>query len=267
MISLASDDGSTSVTALSKNLCYHYQYSSVCDSVHNLYRSSKEEIEEQGYESPRHYLESVLLSHKSAYLPKQFDDELYLLNTDTTPIVRPHSTTLPDRGYVHAPNGRVKGNRPVDVSYEYSVIGLSCRRPSYGAVEAAWNLPLSSRRVPTDVVKGTFTAKQLVDLLNNKHAGLSEKLIVNALDRHYGTPEYVVGTHEAEQLVSIVRLKSNRNVWRQLSEEQVQDRRENNKDKRGANAVYGDQYKLKDNDTRSLKRAKRSPKSELESFL
>lgn len=248
VMSLASDNGSNSVTELSKNACYHYQYSSICDSIHNLCRSTKEEIAEQGYESLRHNLESVLLSHKSAYLPNPFDDEFYLLNTDTTPIVRPHSPTLPDRGYVHVPNSRVKGNRPVDVGYEYSVVGLSCRRPLYGAVEPSWNLPLSSRRVPTDVVKGTFTAEQVVDLLTDKHSGLSDNLIVNALDRHYGTPEYIAGTHQVEQLVNIVRLKSNRNVWRQLSNEQKQERRQKNKDNRGANAVYGDQYKLKESE-------------------
>jgi len=69
-------------------------------------------------------------------------------------------------------------------------------------------------------------------------------MVVNALDRHYGTPEYIVDTHEEEQLVNIIRLKSNRNVWRKLTDQQVQQRRQGNKDQRGANAVYGQQYKL-----------------------
>ena len=184
-MSLASDVGSSSVTELSQSRCYHYQYSSICDSINGLYRSLKDQIEEQGYEASRHYLESVLLSHKSAYLPDKFDGEFYLLNTDTTPLLRPHSPTLPDRGYVYVPNSSVKGNRPVDVGYESSVIGLSARRPLYGAVEPAWNLPMSSRRVPTDAVKGTFAAKQVVDLLGNKHNGLSNSLIVNTLDSQY----------------------------------------------------------------------------------
>jgi hypothetical protein len=117
VMSLASDDGSSSVTELSRSPVYHYQYSSISDSVHNLYRSSKEDIEQSGYEASRHRLESVLLSHKSVHLPEKFDGEFYLLNTDTMPSLRRHSPTLPDRGYVHVPNGRVKGNRPVDVGY------------------------------------------------------------------------------------------------------------------------------------------------------
>jgi len=131
-MSLASDTGSKSVTQLSENRCYHYQYSSISDSVHNLYRCSKEELTGEDYIALRQYMESVLLAHKSDYLPDKFDGEFYLLNTDTTPALRPHSPTLPDRGYVHVPNGQVKGNRPVDVGYEYSVIGLSARRPLCG---------------------------------------------------------------------------------------------------------------------------------------
>lgn len=244
VMSLASDNGSSSVTQLSENRCYHYQYSSICDSVHNLYRCSKEQLNGETYIALRQYLESVLLAHKSAYLPDKFDGAFYLLNTDTTPAVRPHSPTLPDRGYVHVPNSRVKGNRPVDVGYEYSVIGLSARRPLYSAVEAAWNLPLSSRRVPTDVVKGTFTAQQVLDLLGNPHSGLGKELVVNALDRQYGTPEYVADTHQEKRLVNIIRLKSNRKVWRKLTEQEVQQRRQANADQRGANAVFGQQYKL-----------------------
>jgi len=252
-MALASNEGSGSVTELSQSRCYHYQYSSICDSINGMYRSLKDQIEEYGYEASRKYLESVLLSHKSVYLPTKFDDEFYLLNTDTTPSIRPHSPTLPDRGYVHVPNNRIKGNRPVDIGYEYSVIGLSVRRPLYGAVEPAWNLPLSSRRVPPHVVKGTFTAEQVVSLLDNKHSGLGKSMVVNTLDRQYGTPEYVVGTHDKEQLVNIIRLKSNRNVWRKLTIEQVKERRQDNDDQRGANAVYGDQYKLNQFDTWQIK--------------
>lgn len=248
VMALASNRHFNSVTDLSRSECYHYQYSSICDSIHGLYRCSKEEIEQGEYFESRRYLEQALLSLKSDYFADKFDDTFYLLNTDATSIVRPHSPTLEDRGYVHVPNERVKGNRPVDIGHEYSVIGLSARRPLYGAVEPAWNLPVSTRRVSTDVVRGTFTAQQVMDLLNSKRSPLYKELVVNALDRQYGTPEYVTGTHSNGQLINIIRLKNNRNVWRQLSAEQVQERRQNNEDQRGANAVYGKQYKLTQSD-------------------
>jgi len=115
-----------------------------------------------------------------------------------------------------------------------------------------WNLPLSSRRVPTDAIRGTFTAKQVVDLLGSSHSGLENSLVVNALDRQYGTPEYIVGTHQEEHLVNVIRLKSNRNVWRKLGEQEVQKRRQENADQRGANAVYGEQYKLNESQRWSI---------------
>ena len=248
VMALASNSRFNSVTDLSRSPCYHYQYSSICDCIHGLYRCLEEEIEQGKYVKDRQYLEEALLSLKSDYFADKFDDSFYLINTDGTPIIRPHSPTLPDRGYVHVPNERIKGNRPVDIGYEYSVIGLSARRPLYGVVEPAWNLPLSTRRIPTDIVKGTFSAEQVMDLLKSEHSPLHKELVVNVLDRQYCTPEYVVGTHDHDNLINIIRLKSNRNVWRQLTAEQVQQRRQNNEDNRGANAVYGDQYKLNKSD-------------------
>ena len=107
-------------------------------------------------------MEERLLSIKSAYYAKPFD-KFYLLNTDTTPVIRPHSPSLEDESYVHIPNTRIKGNRPVDIGYDYSIIGLSARRPLYKGVEASWNLPLSVRRMLTKSVRGTSTAEQVND--------------------------------------------------------------------------------------------------------
>ena len=245
VMALASNDNSSSVTDLCRSSCYHYQYSSICDSINGLYSSSGTNLNPSEYHPGRELLEKELLRLKSDYFADQFDDTFYLLNTDSTPLIRPHSPTLADRSYVYVPNERVKGNRPVDVGYEYSVIGLSARRPLYGAVEPAWNLPLSTRRVPTGVNKGSFAAQQVSDLLENPDTPLHNQLVVNALDRLYGTPEYVVGTHDQAQLVNVIRLKNNRNVWRQLSPQQVEERRQNNADQRGANAVFGEKHQLR----------------------
>lgn len=244
VMALASNESSNSVTDLSRSACYHYQYSSISDSIRGFHHCSEEDVEQGKYAESRKDVEELLLSLKSNYLPEKFDNKFYLLNTDGTPIVRPHSPTLSDRGYVHVPNERVKGNRPVDVGHEYSVVGVNARRPLYGAVEPAWNLPLSTRRVPTDVNRGTFTGQQVMDLLNSEHLSLGKELVVNTLDRQYATPEYVTGTHESDNLINIIRLKNNRNVWCQLTAEQVKERRQGNEDQRGANAVYGEQYKL-----------------------
>jgi len=182
---------------------------------------------------------------KKEYFEKPFD-KFWLLNTDISSIFRPHSPSLPQRRYVYKPNNKVKGNRPVDVGYELSCIGLSCRRPHYGISEPAWNPPLSMRLVPYGENKNSFTAKQVNDLLGNKDLPFHKDLTVNALDSSYCSPEYVVDTYEQTNLVNIIRMPSNRNVWKQLSTEQVAERRADNDDNRGANSVYGTLYKLKE---------------------
>lgn len=167
-----------------------------------------------------------------------------MLNTDITPLIRKHSPTLPDRGYVHVANNKVSGNRPVDIGYDISTVGLSVRKALYNCATAPWNLPLSMRRIPSDANRGTFTAEQLNDLLNNEALPFNKKLIVNALDSQYGTPEYIVDVADQFNLVSLIRMKNNRVVYDQLTLEEQEARRLANKDNRGTTAIYGEKHKL-----------------------
>jgi len=259
VISLASQVAASSVTSLSLNPCYHYQYSSIRDAINFLHEEKKESVASLDEakckkmekkesiasldEAKRKKMEKKLLAIKAPHFPKPHLG-YYLLNTDITPILRPHSPTLEDRSYVHVSNNRVKGKTPVDIGYNYSCVGLSARfSNTYG--EAPWNLPLSIRRFTTTNTVGLATAEQVNDLLDNPKIPLHKELVVNSLDRQYCTPEYIANTHEQENLINIVRLKNNRATWHQLSEEDVADRREKNKDNRGANAVYGEKYSLK----------------------
>ncbi len=182
---------------------------------------------------------------KVEYFEKPFE-KFWLLNTDISSIFRPHSPSLPQRRYVYKANNKVKGNRPVDIGYELSCIGLSCRSPHYGISEPAWNPPLSMRLVPYGENKNSFTANQVNDLVNNKDLPFHKDLTVNALDSSYCSPEYIVDTYGQTNLVNIIRMPSNRNVWKQLSPQEVAQRRAANTDNRGADSVYGNLYKLKE---------------------
>jgi len=184
---------------------------------------------------------------KVEYFSKSFD-KFWLLNTDITSVFRPYSPSLPQRRYAYKPNNNVKGNRPVEVGYELSTIGLSCRCPLYGISEPAWNPPLSMRYVPFEKNKNSFTAEQVNDILDNEALPFHEELTINTLDSSYCSPEYIVDTYAQPNLVNIIRIPSNRNVWKQLKEQEVAQKREDNKDNRGANSVYGKLYKLKEVD-------------------
>lgn len=188
---------------------------------------------------------------KVPYFEKPFD-KFWLLNTDISSIFRPHSPTLPQRRHVYKPNNQVKGNRPVEIGYELSCIGLSMRHPLYGISEPAWNPPLSMRLVPYKENKNSFTAKQVNEVVENTDLPFHKELTVNALDSSYCSPEYIADTYKQSNLVNVIRMPSNRNVWKKLSEQEVLERRAGNEDQRGANSVYGALYKLKEVDSWDL---------------
>lgn len=171
-------------------------------------------------------------------------EKFWLLNTDISPLLRPHSPTLPQRRYVYRPNNQVKGNKPVEVGYEMSCVGMSARRPLWGAAGPPWNLPLSMRLVPFGENKNAFTARQVNDLMENEALPFHKDLTVNALDSNYSHPEYIADTHSQPNLVNVVRLASNRKVWKMLDGAARRERRQGNGDHRGADAVFGQEAHL-----------------------
>ena len=245
VMGLCSSPQAKSVVEVSLSPCYHYQHSSINKAINSLYE--KHIAESADHTGNRLEVEKEFLSLKKDYFEKPFD-KFWLLNTDITPLFRPHSPTLPQRRYVYKPNNQIKGNRPVDIGYELSTVGLSCRRPLYGLSEPSWNPPLSMRLVPYGENKNSFTAKQVNDLLDNKALPIYNSLTVNALDSNYSNPEYISATHHQLDLVNVIRLASNRNVWNQQSQQEVEARRKANQDKRGANIVYGEKFKLNESE-------------------
>lgn len=186
-------------------------------------------------------------------------EKFWLLNTDSSPLFRPYSPTLPNRRYTYKPNTAVKGNKPVEIGYEVSTVGLSMRCPLYGFSTASWNPPLSMELVTYGVNKNSFTAQQVNKLLESEELPFRNLLTVNALDSNYSSPEYIADTYKQKNLVNIIRLASNRNVWKQLTRAQVQDRRSKNKDNRGADAVYGTISQRQNGNCRSINLGRYAP--------
>ena len=237
VMGLASQRGAGSVVEISESACYHYQYSSISKVLSDQWSFP------EGERLELLPLAEQLLSLKAPHFAKSFGD-FWLLNTDSSSLFRPFSPALPDRSYVHKPNNRVKGNRPVDVGYEFSVIGLSARSPRYGMSEAPWNLPLSMELIPYEANRNSFTAQQVNDLLNQDGLPFDQDLVVNALDSNYSSPEYIADTHDQPNLVNIIRLASNRNAWKKLTAGQIAEQKQSWSDSRGAPPIYGAKYKL-----------------------
>ncbi len=115
-----------------------------------------------------------------------------------------------------------------------SCVGLNARENN-----VSWNLPLSCLRIPTNCNTNEFTAKQVKNLVQTEGV-FGNELIVNSLDSAYCNVNYVYPVYELENLVNIIRMRSNRNVYFQYSGEQLA---------KGTNKKYGNLFKLNDNKT------------------
>ena len=87
-------------------------------------------------------------------------------------------------------------------------------------------------------------ARQVNELVRNEDLPFRNDLTVNVLDSNFGHPEYIADTYDRPNLVNVIRLASNRNVWKMLNVEQQAKRRQDNEDPRGARAIFGQAYSL-----------------------
>lgn len=236
--------GASSVTALSGRPVYHYQYSSAgkaIAAISNQYRY------ERG-KAPRHVEAGSILSEIiRAPMEEAVAGLCHItLNTDCTSIFREHSPTLPNRSHVHKPNVVVKGNKPVGIGYSVSTVCMNLRKRVIGTRTPGWNPPLDMQIVPLGKNKNAYTAEQVGCVLRREQGVFGKKLVVNDLDCDYCSPEYIAGVSGQEDLVSIVRIAANRNVWKEVGVEEQAANRARCETKKGAALRYGQGYKLRD---------------------
>lgn len=220
-----------SATDLSLRPCYHYQYSSIGKSI-------------SGIGDDLAGFESLLSELLGEYFPEAGPFRFRLLNTDISPLVRPHAHCLEDRRYVYSASHKVGNNRPIAIGQELSAVGLNMSSVGWQSCDPPWNLPLSMSLIPFGQNKNAFTAGQINALLDNGGLPLGRELTVNALDSNYSSPEYIADTYRQPNLVNIIRIAGNRNVWGSMSPGQSLAHRQSNSDQRGAGKVYGDKYRL-----------------------
>ena len=194
-----------SVTALSENPIFHYQYSSIRDAVSGLAR------DEQALLEAEHLIQAMCLRH---WQPEA--GGIVELQTDKTSVRKPNSPTLPDRTLVNIPNCKVPGNRPLDIGYEFSFVNLCCEA-------GRWSVPLSARWIPLDKRPTEVAVQQIQHLLTSPDLPLiRQPVVINSLDSGYAGPYYVDGVKGIDNLVSVVRLRAGSKVYeRSRVEEQI----------------------------------------------
>lgn len=231
VLAVSASPNAESVTSVSQSKCYHYQYSSIGKSISSI----GDDI--SGFDGE-------LLGLLGEFFPAHSPSSFWLLNTDSSPLIRPYSDCLANRRYVYAASSKVGKNRPIAIGHEFSTVGLSMSTNAWLSASPPWNLPLSMELLPFDQNRNSFTAKQVNNLLDCINLPIGKSLTVNTLDSNYCSPLYIADTYHQANLVNIIRISSNRNVWTNLDTEQALAHRHSNQDNRGASKVYGDKYKL-----------------------
>jgi hypothetical protein len=216
VMALASYQEARSPVELSLSPVYHYQYSSIAKVLDHIAPN----------EAIHLAVQKSIQGMCMPYFERSISQQYFLLQTDTTPVCKPHSPTLRDRIYVAVPNNVIPGNKPLNIGYELSFVNIS-------DPETAWSLPLNMKRVGVDQTASECALEQLKALFAHPQLDFSDERLINTLDSKYGNAHYLAPAHQYENLVNVVRLRAGMKVWK------YQPRPSG-----GAPAVYGEKYYL-----------------------
>jgi hypothetical protein len=148
----------------------------------------------------------------SPFLPPPIHRSFWLLGLDVTPQPRPFAQTLPDRSMVYQPN-LIAGNTPVTIGHQYSSVALLPE--AQADLSPSWVVPLMTARVTTTDDKEAVGAAQIDALLQDPSLPFHKQLCVEVADSSYSKPAYLHAHRKHDNLVTIVRVASNRTFYRQ----------------------------------------------------
>jgi len=148
-------------------------------------------------------------------LPPPRRRSFWLFGVDVTPQPRPFAQTLPDRAMVYHPN-QVPGNTPVTIGHQYSTVALLME--AQAQCTSSWVVPLSTRRVASTDDKEAIGATQMDALLRDTTLPFHDQLCVEVADSKYSKPAYLHAHRQHANLVTIVRVASNRTFYRQIQD-------------------------------------------------
>src|SRR5215207_6154767 len=191
---LCSNGSARSVVELCLTPCFRRTYST-------LYKA----LAECNWDD--HHLARLL----SPFLPHPRQRAFWLLGVDVTPQPRPFAQTLVDRTMVYHPNP-VAGNIPVTIGHQYSTVALLPEGEAHRS--PSWVLPLSTARVASTDDKEGVGAAQIDALLQDRALPFHDQLCVEVADSKYSKPAYLHAHRRHANLVTIVRVASNRTFYR-----------------------------------------------------
>jgi len=207
---LSSTPNARSVVELSLRPFFRREYSSVHDAIAHLFQPTEPEKTEE----ERRAFEQRWVRMIAPYLPEPQQRKFWLFGTDVVPIPRPFARTLADRTFVHQPN-TLRGNKPVTIGHDYSHLVFFPEKTKAG--DPPWAVPMIVRRVRSDEKATGVGAEQIGTLMKDETLPFHDGLCVHVADSVYSAVTYLgpVAVEERENLVNVVRSRSNRVFYRQ----------------------------------------------------
>lgn len=200
VMALCSYEGACSVVQLSESEVYHYQFSSVFKSIHDLAKTP-EDYEKQKQTIIKFCLKHIFSAPDLAFL----NNGRLVLQTDVTPAIKAHSPSLEGKQYVHVANEIIKGNKPISVGYPISSINF--------CASANMSVPLSRGRVPLTQTESTYASAQLLALLPELLKQSGCELVINTTDSSYTHAAYFSPLYGQEKLVCVSRFRNGTQVY------------------------------------------------------
>jgi len=232
---LSSTPHARSVAELSLSPFFHRGYGSAYDAIAHLFQTSDLETAEE----ERRAWEQMLLRLKVRHLPSPQQRKFWLLGTDEVSIARLFAYTLEDRTFVYQPNVP-RGNKPITIGHQYSAQVVYPEKDQ--SSDPPWVFPLSTRRIRSEETATAVGSEQITALLEDETLPFHEDLCVHVADSTYSAVLFLGSTEKHENLLNVVRLRSNRVFYRQPLPVE-------GKQKPGRPPWYGEPFSLKDPST------------------
>jgi hypothetical protein len=192
---LSSNTRARSVVELSLEACFEREYTSVFKAIADF--------------DPQAMTKS-LAQLAAPYLTNPRKRPFWLLGVDVTPQSRPYAYTLKDRSYIYQPTP-IKSNKPITIGHPYS--SAFCLPERDGQQAKTFVIPLGTQRVKSLEDKELVGAEQICLLLEDEALPFHGQLCAEVEDSSYSKPAYLHANRSKDNLVTIVRMRSNRTFY------------------------------------------------------
>ena len=189
-MALASYKSAKSVVGLSESPVYHYQYSSISETISNLAKTSRERDERRQ-------------SLQRLFLARFKGNSMIDWQTDGVSLFREHSRCLKDLQFVHKANTVIRGNKPIGIGYQLLSINLA-------DFANQWSLPFELGIVGKETDYVSLAGRKMVEICGREE--FEQWLNVNTGDSSFGCPKYLSPTSKVKNLVSLTRLRHGKKV-------------------------------------------------------